>query len=105
MCSAIAHPLNGLYKEHRKTPQSIFKYNFPEKLLLITEITGPVMRYSLCLKHLLPAVHASFVFDVLPPVTCLLLLRKQKVESYSQKQKLWCFLACLKFSFRFCHVE
>lgn len=29
---------------------------------------------SLCLKHLLPAIHPSLVFDVLPPVTCLLLL-------------------------------
>lgn len=48
---------------------------------VLREMTGPVMRYSLCLKHLLPAVHASLVFNVLPPVSCLLLLKKQNAQS------------------------
>lgn len=89
MCSVTAHSSNGLYKEHRRTPQSIF---LPSCALfqidsVFREITGPVKRYSLCLKHLLPAVHASLVFNVLPPVSCLLLLKKQNAHSYNQKQK------------------
>lgn len=104
MCSATAYLLHGyadlanknysdrnvFYNKDRRKHNTahLFQnlYNLPDRVQeivgLFRENIGHVMRHSLCLKHLLPAVHASLVFNVLPPVSCLL---KKKTESQSEK--------------------